>query len=309
MNYSSATQATPLTNMMTTLENMAVRIVNLCKRFDKFTAVDRLNLEVPADSIYGLIGPNGAGKTTTMSVISTLLKPNSGAVSVFGHDPVTDPMAVRKLLGYMPDSLGIYTGMEVHEYLDFFAAAYKIPLKARPALVDSLLELVALTFKRSAHVDSLSRGMKQRLSLARALVHDPKLLVLDEPASGLDPRARAELRDLILQLSNMGKTIIISSHILAELEDVCSHIAVMQSGKVVSAGSISEISRANIGKRTIKVRFADGSSENFVLDSDEAQQELIANLMNDSSRRMVEFKRVGSSLEELFMSVTQEEKE
>ncbi|MCY4423959.1 MAG: ABC transporter ATP-binding protein [Acidimicrobiaceae bacterium] len=282
----------------------AVAITGLRKRFGKFVAVDDLSLEVPAGAIYGLIGPNGAGKTTTFAVISSVLAPSSGSLSVLGHDPVASPQEVRRVLGYMPDSLGVYADLDVDEYLRFFAAAYKIPARSRPGLLDGLLELVALEGKRTARVDSLSRGMKQRLSLARALVHDPEVLILDEPASGLDPRARSELRALLVHLSEMGKTIVISSHILSEIEEVCSHIAIMQSGRIVAAGDTGEVSSLLTGGRRLRARFADGTVEEFTAESAPEQAALLRGLANDDARSLVEFSRVGGGLEEIFLSLT-----
>ena len=283
----------------------AISISGLQKRFGKFVAVDGLSLEVPAGSVYGLIGPNGAGKTTTFAVIASLLTPSSGSVSVLGHDPVASPREVRRILGYMPDTLGVYADLDVDEYLRFFAAAYKIPARAHPGLLDGLLELVALESKRTARVDSLSRGMKQRLSLARALIHDPEVLILDEPASGLDPRARAELRALLAQLSEMGRTIVISSHILAEIEDVCSHIAVMQSGRILASGRTAEVSGLLTGVRRLRARFADGTVEDLTAENAEEQAALLRRLANDDARALVEFSRVGGGLEEIFLSLTQ----
>ena len=283
----------------------AVSISGLHKRFGKFTAVDGLSLEVPAGSVYGLIGPNGAGKTTTFAVVASLLTPSSGSVSVLGHDPVASPREVRRVLGYMPDTLGVYADLDVDEYLRFFAAAYKIPARAHPGLLDGLLELVALESKRTARVDSLSRGMKQRLSLARALIHDPEVLILDEPASGLDPRARSELRALLTQLSEMGKTIVISSHLLAEIEDVCSHIAIMQSGGILASGRTAEVSGLLTGVRRLRARFADGTVEELTAENAEEQAALLRRLANDDARALVEFSRVGGGLEEIFLSLTQ----
>ena len=286
----------------------AVIISGLYKRFGPFVALNGLSLEVPRGSVYGLIGPNGAGKTTTFAVVASLLKPTAaGSLSVLGHSPVDSPMEVRKILGYMPDSLGVYEDLNVEEYLRFFAAAYKIPVEARSDLLDGLLELVALENKRSSLVDSLSRGMKQRLSLARALIHDPEVLILDEPASGLDPRARSELRALLVQLSGMGKTIVISSHILLELEDVCTHIAIMQAGQVLEAGPITEIANRLTTVRRLKARYADGTVQEMTVQNSEEQAALLRRLANDEERALVEFTQVGGGLEEAFLHLTQGE--
>lgn len=285
-------------------DSMAVHITRLTKNYGKFTAVSNLDLDIPQGSIYGLVGPNGAGKTTTFAVVATLLKPTSGKVEVMGFDPSRQARDVRRVMGYMPDGLGLYANLDVDEYLRFFAAAYKLPSARWDTLIDDLLELVALGSKRTARVDSLSRGMKQRLSLARALIHDPEVLILDEPASGLDPRARAELRALLLQLAALDKTIVISSHILAELEDVCTHIAIMQDGEVLAAGDTTTVTGQLAAGRTIRARFSGGESEEFAVIDEAGQAELLRTLAADPDRTLVEFTRVGGGLEELFLSLT-----
>ena len=286
-------------------DSAAVRVAGLDKRFGTTLAVDSVDLTIPEGSIFGLIGPNGAGKTTTLSILATLVRPSAGTVEVLGHDPVREPRAVRRRLGYMPDQLGVYDDMLVDEYLDFFAAAHDTPRKERAALVEALLELVDLTVKTHSPVQSLSRGMKQRLSLARVLVHDPELLILDEPASGLDPRARVELRDLLVRLQGMGKTIVISSHILAELEQVCTDVAIMEAGRLLAAGPPSEILDRLGGGRVIRVTFDDRSTEDFTV-ADEAEQEaLLRRLVGEDERSVLEFTRVGSGLEDLFLSLTE----
>ena len=195
---------------------------NLTKRYGKFTAVDALSLEVEQGSIYGFVGPNGAGKTTTMRMLTTLLQPTTGEAFVAGYSVRRQPKAVRRVIGYMPDFFGVYDDMTVWEYLDFFAACYEIPEAQRRGLIGDLLELVDLAHRRDDQVDTLSRGMKQRLCLARTLAHDPQVLILDEPASGLDPRARVEIRALLAELSRMGKTIFFSTHILADVAEICT---------------------------------------------------------------------------------------
>ena len=218
-----------------------IRTSNLSKTFGEFVAVQGITLRVNEGDIYGFIGPNGAGKTTTIKILTTLLEPTSGDASVCGMSVWENKEAIRGLIGYMPDSFGVYPDMTVTEYLHFFAAAYGIARKERPALVDGLLELTDLTYKADALVDSLSKGMQQRLGLARALVHDPRVLILDEPASGLDPRARVELREILRELKSMGKTILLSSHILSELQDICNRIGIIERGVVVAEGSVDEI--------------------------------------------------------------------
>jgi ABC-2 type transport system ATP-binding protein len=281
----------------------AIRISGLTKRYGQLFAVRDLNLEVPRGSVYGLIGPNGAGKTTTFSVLASLLKPTSGQVSVLGHDPVRHPREVRKRLGYMPDILGVYDGLQVDEYLQFFAACYDVPKSRWPATIDTLLELVDLTTKRSARVNSLSRGMKQRLSLARALVHDPEVLILDEPASGLDPRARVELRNLLGELRTMGKTIVVSSHILSELAEMCTEIGIMEKGVLLASGTPASI-RSQMGEhRQIRVRLVGGEERSFEVSDDEEQAALLRKLLDDGES-VLEFTEVGHGLEDIFMQIT-----
>jgi ABC-2 type transport system ATP-binding protein len=213
----------------------------LHKRFGKFEAVKSLSLQVPAGSIYGFVGPNGAGKTTTMRMLTTLTRPTSGQAKVAGYSVTDEPRQVRRAIGYMPDEFGVYDDMRAWEYLDFFAACYDIPEANRKKLIDDLLELVDLAHRRDDMVDKLSRGMKQRLSLARTLAHDPQILILDEPASGLDPRARVEIRELLVELAKMGKTIFFSSHILADVAEICTHIGIIEAGQIVAQGSMEEM--------------------------------------------------------------------
>lgn len=229
----------------------------LHKRYGKFDAVNGLSLEVPAGSIYGFVGPNGAGKTTTMRMLTTLTRPTSGEAWVAGHSVTQEPRAVRRAIGYMPDEFGVYDDMRVWEYLDFFAACYDIPEANRKRLIDDLLELVDLTHRRDDMVDKLSRGMKQRLSLARTLAHDPSILILDEPASGLDPRARVEIRELLVELAKMGKTIFFSSHILADVSEICSHIGIIEGGKMVAQGSMEQMRAQLMPHREIIVTVRD----------------------------------------------------
>jgi ABC-2 type transport system ATP-binding protein len=204
---------------------------DLRKHFGSFDALQGMTIHVPQGSIYGFVGPNGAGKTTTMRILTTLTKPDHGSATVAGYDVLKDRRAVRRAIGYMPDEFGVYEDLRVWEYLDFFAACYEIPENTRKTLVNDLLELVDLAHRREDMVDKLSRGMKQRLSLARTLAHDPQVLILDEPASGLDPRARVEIRELLAELARMGKTIFFSTHILADVEDICTHIGIVEAGR------------------------------------------------------------------------------
>ncbi|MCS7071958.1 MAG: ABC transporter ATP-binding protein [Anaerolinea sp.] len=236
---------------------------DLVKQFGKFTAVNGLSLRVPPGSIYGFVGPNGAGKTTTMRMLTTLTRPTSGTAIVAGHDVLKDPRAVRRAIGYMPDEFGVYDDMRAWEYLDFFAACYDIPEHERKTLIGDLLELVDLAHRRDEMVDKLSRGMKQRLSLARTLAHDPQVLILDEPASGLDPRARVEIRELLVELARMGKTIFFSTHILADVSEICTHIGIIEAGQIIAQGSIEEM-RARLQPHreiTITVKDADAAAQ------------------------------------------------
>ncbi len=232
-----------------------IEIKNLAKYYGDLAAVDDLSLNIKEGDIFGFIGPNGAGKTTTMRVLVTLLEPTAGSAFIDGLDVTKQGKKVRRRVGYMPDFMGVYDDLKVFEYLEFFAAAFSIERKKRKSIVEGVLELTDLQSKQSATVDSLSRGMQQRLGLARVLIHDPKVLILDEPASGLDPRARIEIRELLRELKRMGKTIMISSHILSELEEICDHVGIIEHGKLVFSGTLEEI-RPHLGIRgkvTVKV--------------------------------------------------------
>ncbi len=218
-----------------------IRIECLHKEYRNLVAVKNLSLELEEGDIFGFIGPNGAGKTTTIKMLATLLKPTSGSAWIGGHHVFEQPEKVRGLIGYMPDFFGVYDDIKVWEYLDFFASAYRIPRDQRPGIIDDVLELTDLTVKKESYVEELSRGMKQRLCLAKTLVHDPKVLLLDEPASGLDPRARIEIRELLKELRKMGKTILISSHILHELAELCNTVGIIERGELLYQGTVREI--------------------------------------------------------------------
>ncbi|MFW2381048.1 MAG: ABC transporter ATP-binding protein [Acidimicrobiales bacterium] len=277
----------------------------LTKHYGQLTALNNFTLDVPRGSIYGIIGPNGAGKSTAFSILATLLKPTLGTALVCGADPTSDPKAVRRRTGYMPDVMGVYERLTVAEYLQFHAAAYKVPRAEWPDLVGGLLQLVDLDVKSTALVDRLSRGMKQRLSLARAMVHDPDLLILDEPASGLDPRARIEFRQLLVALQEMGKTILISSHILAELQQMCTDIAVIEAGNLLASGTPQSIIDELGHGRRVKVTFSDGTSEEFAVTDVEAQVQLLERLVVEDDRDVVEFAEISTDLEGLFLQITQ----
>jgi ABC-2 type transport system ATP-binding protein len=236
------------------MTNQIIEIQGLTKRYDGLTALDDLTLSVAEGAVVGFIGPNGAGKTTTMRILTTLLQPTSGHAWVAGHEVTREPQAVRRAIGYMPDFFGVYEDMKVWEYLDFFGACYDLSPSSRNGMIDDLLALVDLGHKRDTFVDSLSRGMKQRLCLARTLIHDPQVLILDEPASGLDPRARIEIRELLRELKLMGKTIFFSSHILSEVADICTSIAILEAGHLVAYGDMEEMKKQLRTQRLIQAR-------------------------------------------------------
>ena len=218
-----------------------IRTENLTKSYGTLKALDGIDLQVESGDLFGFIGPNGAGKTTTIRILTTLLEPSAGEAFVNGLSVWEKKNEIRGILGYMPDNFGVYRDMTVSEYLHFFAAAYGIPSRERKGLVGGLLELTDLSYKEHALVETLSRGMQQRLGLARTLVHDPQVLILDEPASGLDPRARIEIREILRELQRMGKTILLSSHILSELAEVCNRVGILERGQLVAQGSLEEI--------------------------------------------------------------------
>jgi ABC-2 type transport system ATP-binding protein len=300
----------------------------LVKRYPGTLAVGGVDLEIPAGEIFGLVGPNGAGKTTMLRMLATLLLPTSGDALIAGESVTRNPQAVRRVLGYMPDSFGVYDDMKVWEYLDFFGRCYGLGPGRRKRMIGDLLELVDLAAKRDAYVLSLSRGMQQRLCLAHALVHDPQVLLLDEPASGLDPRARVELRELLRELRTLGKTIVISSHILPELEELCTSVAIVDRGRVLASGTIADIGqRLRVGE-VLRVRvLGDGEAIEaartwFELQPDVASAAMDAGLIEigfrgdeagaaqllaeavRSSIRIASYSPAATDLQELFLQVT-----
>lgn len=230
-----------------------IEIQNLTKRYGSFTALDNLNLSIQKSTVFGFVGPNGAGKSTTFSILATLLGPSEGTAYINGYDVTKDPKAVRKYIGYVPDFFGVYDQFKVHEYLDFYGASYGMASDERKAIIPQLLELVNLTDKTDAYVDLLSRGMKQRLCLARALIHDPEVLILDEPASGLDPRARIEMRGILRELKEMDKTIVISSHILPELSQICDELGIIENGQLIAHGNVRQIENQLQAQKVLQV--------------------------------------------------------
>ncbi len=306
-----------------------INIQHVSKSYRRVNALKDLSLEIPKGSIYGLIGPNGAGKTTLLRILAALLIPNAGQVWFDGEEVGKKPALIQRKVGYMPDFFGVYPDLTSVEYLEFYAGIHGIPRKKQTSTVNDLLELVDLNSKRDVLVETLSRGMKQRLCLARALVHDPEVLLLDEPASGLDPRARVELRELLRTLQGMGKTIIISSHILLELAEMCTDIAIIQGGQLVVAGDVEQVTRRLDGGRHIEIRvlecvpettealkeiegISNVTSENgdviqaeFVGD-DRALHRVLAALIT-RGLPVVSFapRSSGGRLEEVFMSITE----
>ncbi len=298
---------------------------NLTKRYNKFQALTNLNLLVEEGDIFGFIGPNGAGKTTTLRILSTLLAPSEGQAIMAGIDVMKDPYEVKKVVGFMPDSFGVYDGMRLREYLDFFGAAYKIPKKKRRVIIDDVLTLTDLTSKADDFVSAFSRGMKQRCCLAKTLLHDPKILLLDEPASGLDPRARIEMRELLKTLQGMGKTVLISSHILSELGDMCNKIGILEKGVLLKSGGFDEILDEIRQTREIRLVLIDGaeavsdlldrtpgvlnvdrSGNEFQFETDLTLEKL-AELHGDvmaSGAKVVFFEEDKGTLEDVFLQVT-----
>ncbi|MEO0512407.1 MAG: ABC transporter ATP-binding protein [Planctomycetota bacterium] len=306
-----------------------VETINLTKRYGELVALESLSLSIEEGDCYGFIGPNGAGKTTTIKILATLLKPSSGQANVCGFTVGYQNRSIRPLIGYVPDFMGAYEDMVVQEYLEFFAAAYNIHGGERRRVVGEVLELTELSYKKTAEVNGLSRGMQQRLSIARVLLHDPKVLLMDEPASGLDPRARIEIRELLKELRRMGKTILISSHILHELAELCNVVGVIEKGKLVFSGSVAEIlRRARVGRvyhievagdtRAAAERLAkvagvqkvalvntDDGSPAISLSLDErADGSDLPNLLVNAGHRLTKFTEESVNLETAFMRLT-----
>src|SRR3954451_5708596 len=262
----------------------AVQTVGLTRTYGTMTALNALDLTINRGDLFGFIGSNGAGKTTTLRILATFLTPTAGQAFVLGHDVVRDADAVRHVIGYMPDFFGVYKDMEVTEYLDFFGACYKIPTAKREKTVSDVLELVGLSEKKGALIGALSRGMQQRLGLARVLIHDPQLLLLDEPASGLDPRARIEMMAILQELQRMGKTIIITSHILSELQTLCNRVAIIEKGKLIYSGPVQGV-RDQMGQaRVIWVRVS--SDQSRALEILKARPEITEALISDGQLKI-----------------------
>ena len=300
----------------------------LTKVYGSRTALEEVSFEVPEGEIFGFVGPNGAGKTTTLRILAALLEPTSGRASIDGADVAKEPGQVHSRIGYMPDFFGVYDQLTVIEYLDFYAACYRQPKQRRTKIVNDLLELIGLTERRDQAVDTLSRGLKQRLCLARALVHDPVVLLLDEPASGLDPRARVEMREILRELRRMGKTIVISSHILPELTELCTMIGIIDHGRMRATGPVSEVIQKLSADRRVRitvvgdkeaamtilkplaavrqVEIANGTIE-ATYEGDESTAAEILHALTSEGIRVSAFSPLDGGLEEAFMRVTSEE--
>jgi ABC-2 type transport system ATP-binding protein len=303
-----------------------IELAHFGKDYGDFTAVDSLDLKIEAGELFGFIGPNGAGKSTTIRFLATLLRPTRGDGTINGFSVTRQPLEVRRSIGYMPDAFGVYDGMKVWEFLDFFAVAYKIGKSQRKQVIGDVLELLDLTYKRDAYVNSLSRGMKQRLCLAKTLVHEPPVLILDEPTSGLDPRARIEVKALLKELKQMGKTILISSHVLSELADCCTSIGIIERGKLLMHGPISEVYshirshaviqiRVNSGvdralslvrsQTNIRDVWQDGNVITVEFSSGEDDPGVLLRKLIESGIDLRSYSEKEPTLEDVFMTVTQ----
>jgi ABC-2 type transport system ATP-binding protein len=306
----------------------AVQTFGLTRTYGSLAALSGLDLTVSKGDLFGFIGSNGAGKTTTLRILATFLAPSAGTAQILGHDVVKQADAVRHVIGYMPDFFGVYKDMEVTEYLDFFGACYKIPATQREKTVNDVLELVGLSEKKGALIGALSRGMQQRLGLARVLIHDPQLLLLDEPASGLDPRARIEMMAILQELQRLGKTIIISSHILSELQTLCNRVAIIEKGKLIYAGPVQGVRDQMSQGRVVWVRVTSDQARaiemlqarpeiaevstvdseiKITLTNHDIDHSLIADVLVQGGAKLVELREDEIGLEEVFMRVTRGE--
>ncbi|MCX6929413.1 MAG: ABC transporter ATP-binding protein [Verrucomicrobia bacterium] len=306
----------------------AVQTFGLTRMYGSIAAVSQLDLTVNKGDLFGFIGSNGAGKTTTLRILATFLAPSAGTAKILGRDVVLEADAVRHVIGYMPDFFGVYKDMEVTEYLDFFGACYKIPTAQREKTVNDVLELVGLTEKKGALIGALSRGMQQRLGLARVLIHDPQLLLLDEPASGLDPRARIEMMAILQELQRLGKTIIISSHILSELQTLCNRVAIIEKGRLIYSGPVQgvrdQVSQARVmwvrvssdqalaidllkaRKEIADVTVTDGEIK-VTLAGPDIEHSVVADILVQGGAKLIELREDEIGLEEVFMRVTRGE--
>ena len=319
---------TEATAAQTEGRKVAVQTKDLVRRFGDLVAVDHLNMTVYEGDLFGFIGSNGAGKTTTLRILATFLRPTEGTAEILGYDIQKEADTVRRLIGFMPDFFGVYRDMEVSEYLDFFGACYRIPAARREKMINDVLELVGLSHKRGALIGALSRGMQQRLGLARVLIHDPKVLLLDEPASGLDPRARIEVMAILKELQRMGKTIIISSHILSELQNLCNRVGIIEKGRLIYCGSMEEMHRelglghilwvrirGNLDQAAQMLRELDGITQVQVRDGalrvgvnpSQCDAARVAERLVQSGFGLLELRPEGTALEEVFLRLTRGE--
>jgi ABC-2 type transport system ATP-binding protein len=307
-----------------------VEIKGLTKKYGEFTALNDLTLSLDRGNILGFIGPNGAGKTTTIRILVGLSRPTSGSAQIAGADCVSQSDRVRRLVGYMPDRFGSYDNMRVREYLDFFGAAFGIPRRLRQVRIAEVLEVTNAVWMKDRYVESLSHGMQQRIGIARTLLHDPEVLILDEPANGLDPEARIEMRSILLRLAEEGKTLIVTSHILPELSRICDRVAIIADGRLCGFGTLSDVTRQLTQSRTTEIEFLDGQQlgeaatligeflgAGVAVDVSEAEA-VIRFRSSEEDRRLVEllqklvehkfpvsqFRELAGDLEEAFISVT-----
>ena len=311
----------------------AIEIKELNKRYGTRVAVDGLNLNVEEGEVFGFVGPNGAGKTSTIRIIAGLLRPTSGEVRVASFSVHQSSAEVKRRIGYMPDFFGVYPDLSVQEYLEFFSACYQIPEGRRSPLIIELLELVELSHRRADMVDQLSRGLKQRLSLARTLIHDPQVLLLDEPAAGLDPRARIEIRELLVELARMGKTVFFSTHILSDVAEICSRVGIIEAGKLVALGDLEQLHLQVLPRRQIELTLLDRLDEavhllqqqnnvsqveshpalkengrqrlTFEFDGDDAALSQLLSYLVQNQMPVLHFSEDARNLEDVFMRTTQ----
>lgn len=305
-----------------------LRLEGVTKKYGKFTAVDNLSLEIKDGEIFGFVGPNGAGKTTTLKMIATLLRPTLGSIYIDDIEVSSNIRKVRGIMGYMPDFFGVYDNLKVNEYLDFYGDVVGLTKEEKSTVIPDLLELVDLSNKKKEYVDSLSRGMKQRLCLARSLIHNPKLLILDEPASGMDPRARVQMKEILKELRRMGKTILISSHILPELSELCTNIGIIERGRIVECGRVEHIMKKVNKTNSMKIKVLDSidkavrvlkeepivsnlyNDDNIIEFDFEGEEkdisQIVKKLLNNDIP-VISFSPIESNLEEIFMKVTRGE--
>ena len=312
-----------------------VEIEQLTKRFGEFVALDNLSLTLNKGDILGFIGPNGAGKTTTIRILVGLTKPTSGSARIAGADCTRESRRVRSLVGYMPDKFGSYDNMRVREYLDFFGAAFGIPRRKRQSKIDEVLETTNAKWMQDRFVESLSHGMQQRVGIARTLLHDPEVLILDEPANGLDPQARIEMREILLQLAEQGRTLIVTSHILPELARICDRIAIMAQGQLKAFGSLKEVTQKLSQKKTFELQYLSADqldsaadclnraipddneisvspTESIVRFRTSANEQKLASVLNQLAQDtsgLTQFREIAGDLEEAFINVTQTEQQ